>query len=181
MGHYDLNHSGKPIIEENHENFPCSDCNDVFLFEDEFNCHINLEHGIKTERNYCRKCKLSYVENHTCQMDNRGIGSNPCDKCNKTFSSRQYLICHKKIEHDKQLDFECLTCGKKVGSKKRLRNHVFSCHSQVTCEICDKEIANPYDLKKHKLAVHKDTTGASCPKSAFFTKSAFDKHMKDKH
>ena len=115
IGHYNLHHSGKPIIEENHENFPCLNCNDVFLFEDEFNCHINLVHGIKTEKNHCPKCKLSYVENHTCQMDNRGIGSNPYDKCDKTFSSRQYLIGHLKTEHDKQLDFECSTCGKKVG------------------------------------------------------------------
>ena len=129
----------------------------------------------------CRMLKITRVRWIIC----RGIGSNPCDKCSKTFSSRQYLIGHMKIEHEKQLDFECSTCGKKVGSKKRLRNHVFSCHSQVTCEICDKEIANPYDLKRHKLAVHKDTTGAwlceSCPKSAFFTKSSFNKHMKNKH
>ena len=99
--HYNLKHCGKPIVYENHEKFVCSNCNDVFLFEDEFNCHTNLVHGIKTERNYCPKCKLSYVENQTCQKDNRGIGSNPCDKCNKTFSSRQYLISHIKTEHDK--------------------------------------------------------------------------------
>ena len=76
IGHYDLHHSGKPIIEENHENFPCSNCNDVFLFEDEFNCHINLVHGIKTEKNYCPKCKLSYVENHNNAILNRALSDN---------------------------------------------------------------------------------------------------------
>merc|ERR1712166_240247 len=70
-------------------------------------------------------------------------------------------------------------------SKAKLSNHIFNCHSQFTCDICNKVIANPYDLKRHKLSVHKDTTGVwlceSCPKSAFFTKSKFDRHMKENH
>ena len=123
---------------------------------------------------------MSYVEIHKCQK-----GGHLCDQCNKMFSSRQHLIGHIKTEHDKQLDFECSTCGKKTGSNTKLLNHILRCHSQVRCEICNKEIANPYDLKRHKLAVHKDTTGVwlceSCPKSVFFTKSKFDKHVKDKH
>ena len=178
--HYNLKHSGKPIVYENHEKFVCSNCKDVFLFEDEFNCHKNLRHGIKTERNYCPKCKMSYVEIHKCQK-----GGHLCDKCEKIFSSRQHLIGHIKTEHDKQFDFECSTCGKKVGSNTKLLNHILQCHSKVKCEICSKEIANRYDLKRHKLAVHKDTTGVwlceICPKSVFFTKSKFDKHVRDKH
>ena len=134
---------------------------------------------------------MSYVELHTCQKGgetwppkNKGL-KYPCDRCSKTFSSKSHLIGHIKTDHEKQLDFECTTCSKKVGSKTQLSNHIFRCHSQVPCEICNKEIANPYDLKRHKLIVHKDTTGAwlcrRCPKSAFFTKSKFDQHMKDKH
>ena len=186
--HYKLHHRGQPIIAENQEKFECSNCDDVFLFEDELNRHRNLAHGIKTERNYCPQCKMSYVELHTCQKGgetwppkNKGL-KYPCDRCSKTFSSKSHLI---KTDHEKQLDFECTTCSKKVGSKTQLSNHIFRCHSQVPCEICNKEIANPYDLKKHKLIVHKDTTGVwlceSCPKSAFFTKSMFVKHMKEKH
>jgi hypothetical protein len=180
--HYDMHHCGRPIIKENHEKFKCLNCNDVFLFEDELNRHRNLEHGIKTNKNYCPQCKMSYVEIHKCQKAKDGF---PCEHCNKTYSSRQHLIGHIKTEHEKQLDFECSTCGKKVGTKSKLQNHVYRCHSQVTCEICNKEIANPTDLKRHKFAAHKDTTGVwlceSCPKSVFFTKSRFDQHVKEKH
>ena len=95
--HYNLKHCGKPIVYENHEKFVCSNCNDVFLFEDEFNRHKNLVHGIKTERNYCPNCKMSYVEIHKCQK-----GGHLCDKCEKIFSSRQHLIGHIKTEHDTQ-------------------------------------------------------------------------------
>ena len=180
--HYDIHHCGQPIIEENHEKFKCSNCSDAFLFEDELNRHKNLEHGIKTDKNYCPQCKMSYVEIHKCQKAKDGF---PCDQCNKKYSSRQHLIGHIKTEHDKQLDFECSTCGKKVGTKAKLQNHIYRCHSQVMCEICNKEIANPTDLKRHKFAAHKDTTGVwlceSCPKSVFFTKSKFDQHLKEKH
>ena len=40
-------------------------------------------------------------------------------------------------------------------------------------------------MTRHKFAAYKDTTGVwlceSCPKSFFFTKSKFDKHMKENH
>jgi hypothetical protein len=175
-----LYHGSKPILDENHEKFKCSHCRDIFLFEHEFDRHKNLAHGIKTDKNYCARCKESYVETHKCQKEGQH-----CDQCGKSFSSKTNLDGHIKVEHDKILDFECTVCGKKVGSNAKLLDHMFRCHSQVTCEICNKEIANPYDLKRHKLIVHKDTTGAwlcrRCPKSAFFTKSKFDQHMKDKH
>ena len=186
--HYKMFHCGLPILEKNHKRFDCSNCNDVFLFEDELNCHRNLEHGIKTEKNYCRKCRMAYVETHICFKDNNfpsQVKKYPCDQCSKIYASKPALNGHVKTVHEKQLDFECSICGKQVGSKNKLSNHIFSCHSQVTCDICNKVIANPYDLKKHKLSVHKDTTGVwlcqSCPKKAFFTKSMFDRHMKENH
>ena len=186
--HYKMYHAGQPIVEKNHKMFECSNCNDIFLFEDELNCHRNLDHGIKTEKNYCRECRMSYVEQHKCFKDNNfpsQVMKYPCNQCSKIYASKQALIGHVKTEHDKQLDFECSICGKQVGSKAKLSNHIFNCHSQVTCDICNKVIANPYDLKRHKLSVHKDTTGVwlceSCPKSFFFTKSKFDKHMKENH
>ena len=67
-----------------------------------------------------------------------------------------------------------------------LKNHVRKTHTEhVYCDICDKKISNPLELRRHKVFVHKETKGAwlcvECPKSAFFSKSTFDKHMKSKH
>jgi DNA-directed RNA polymerase subunit RPC12/RpoP len=137
-------------------------------------CTVSKRREIIVQSAKCRTLKYTSVKRVNISAINA-----------KMFSSKRHLIGHIKTEHEKQFDFECSTCGKKVASNTKLLNHILQCHSQVKCEICNKEIANPYDLKRHKLAVHKDTTGVwlcgSCPKSVFFNKSKFDKHMKDKH
>ena len=124
---------------------------------------------------------MSYAKLHKCQKEVKYT----CDQCGKIYSNKDHLISHIKTDHEKQLDFECSICGKRSATSTKLSMHIFRCHSQVKCAICNKEIANPYDLKKHKLNVHKDTTGVwlcrHCPKSAFFDKSKFEKHMRDKH
>jgi hypothetical protein len=52
-------------------------------------------------------------------------------------------------------------------------------------EICDEKIYNPLELRQHKVFVQKETKCAwlcvECPKSTFFSKSSFEKHMKAKH
>ena len=190
--HYRLNHPGKPIIADGHTKFCCTMCREFYFFEEELNCHLNLEHGMKTDKNYCPKCKAPYVDQHTCQIEKKYLKNGqkkdrvfPCKLCDKTYSSNAHLKGHVKTVHEKCLDFECAHCGKKVGSSVKLQNHINSCHSQVKCEICGKDIANPYDLRKHKVFVHKETKGVwlceRCPKSMFLSKATFEKHMKEKH
>ena len=179
--HYKASHSGKPIIARDHPQYNCTNCNEFFFFEDELNSHLNLSHGVKTEKNYCPRCKKSYIEQHDCPSIKRFA----CNQCDKTYSSNEHLKSHIRTVHEKCLDFECTHCGKKVGSQSKLNNHIYYSHSQVTCDTCGKEIANPYDLKKHKVFVHKETKGVwlceICPKSAFFSKATFNKHVKEKH
>ena len=188
--HYKDIHPGKPIIAEGQTRYSCTMCRKFFFFEDELNCHMNLEHGVKTEKNYCPKCKAAYVDQHTCRFEkkyqyNREKREFACKQCDKTYSSNAHLEGHIKTVHENRLDFECQHCSKKVGSKIKLKNHIFSCHSQVKCEICGKDIANPYDLRKHKVFVHKETKGVwlceRCPKSMFLSKSTYEKHLKEKH
>ena len=80
---------------------------------------------------------------------------------------------------------EALFKKKKLASKKTLDNHIVQSHNQVTCELCHKKVATKTDLRKHKVFVHNDTKGAwlcdRCPKTVFFMKSMFEKHMKNKH
>ena len=197
--HYITCHPNKPIIANEHPKYKCTQCNEFYFFEEELNCHYNLDHGVKTEKNYCPKCKQSYTENHKCIVDyqreyykkRHEEGSlkkakrHPCHLCDMTYSTSAHLKGHIKTVHEKILDYECQHCGKKVGSQVKLQNHINACHSQVRCEICGKDIANPYDLKKHKVFVHKETEGVwlcpRCPKSMFLTKSMFERHVKTKH
>ena len=188
--HYKNNHPGKHIIAKGHIKYNCTNCDDFFLFKEELNFHLNLDHGVKTDKKYCPRCKKSYVEHHKCPMEyNHQQNSKgkrfPCNQCDKTYSCNVHLKSHIRTVHEKCLDFECTQCGKKLGSNVKLKNHTYYSHSQVNCDTCGKEIANPHDLKRHKVFVHKETKGVwfceICPKSAFFSKSTFDKHVKDKH
>ena len=88
--------------------------------------------------------------------------------------------------HEKRLDFPCEHCGKKWPTLSTMKNHARQAHTQqVICEICKKKISNPLELRRHRVFVHKQTEGAwlcpKCPKSAYFSKSTFEKHMRTKH
>ena len=93
---------------------------------------------------------------------------------------------HVLSAHEKRQDFACEHCEKRFPTLKVLEGYVKQTHTQnVKCEICDKKISNPIELRRHKVFVHKETEGAwlceMCPKSALFSKSTFEKHMKTKH
>ena len=190
--HYSLNHPGKPIIAKGHTKYQCTNCDDLFLFEAELKCHLDLEHGVKTDKKHCPKCRKSYDDKHTaCYFDNNKSedGSEngkrfSCAHCEKTYTTEGHLKSHIRADHEKRLDFECPNCDKKFGSRIKLQNHVYYSHSHVTCDICNKEIAKP-DFKRHRVFVHKETRGVwlceRCPKSVFFSKATFAKHIREKH
>jgi hypothetical protein len=103
-----------------------------------------------------------------------------------TFTKKHNLQSHVIKVHEKRCEFACDHCGKKWATSNLLRCHIKKTHTEhVNCEICNKKISNPFELKRHKVFVHKETKGAwlcvKCPKSAFFSKSTFEKHMKTKH
>ena len=195
--HYKNHHPNQPIIVNSVTKFSCTNCDEFYFTKEDLEAHLNLKHGIETERKYCKKCKQPYKDQHTCQTLNKKkykpakkypqkkeIYS--CGHCSNTFTTLQNLQGHILSAHEKQFDFECEHCGKKLATVKRLQNHISQCHSShVVCEICQKQISNPYELKRHKVFVHKVTKGVwfcdKCPKNAFFSKTTFDKHVKDKH
>merc|ERR1712241_538942 len=98
--HYKSKHPGKPIIAKDHEKHHCNLCTEFFLTKDSLNCHLNLDHGMKTEKNFCRDCKQPYTNEHTsCPRNYKN--PNPvkkekiiCPQCNKSYSSKQYLREH---------------------------------------------------------------------------------------
>ena len=191
--HYKNLHPGQPVLSRGHENFECTKCPDFFFMKHELEAHLNIEHGVETEKKYCKCCRVAYKDVHNCavkkQRMNRTGRRNqvfPCNQCMREFSSPDYLSDHVKSVHENRLDYECQQCKKKFVSKNRLAQHIFQTHSsQVNCDVCDKKISNPAQLKRHKVFAHNETDGAvfcvHCPKSVFFSEQSYRVHMENKH
>ena len=186
--HYRKVHPNKPIILDGIDKFQCSYCKAFFFSKLNLERHSHLKHGKEPDagKKFCKKCSAPFSNQHKCQKENGKINSYPCENCHVTFTSKDNLESHVLSVHEKRLDFSCDHCGKKCPTLKVLDGHIKQVHSQnVKCEICDKKISNPIELRRHKVFVHKQTDGAwlceMCPKSAFFSKTTFEKHMKTKH
>ena len=184
--HYKKVHPDKPIILDGIKKFPCGHCNDYFFSKINLERHSHLKHGEESGKKICKKCSAPFSIQHKCRKENGKVNSYPCDYCHLTFTSKDNLKSHVLSVHEKRLDYACEHCGKRCPTLKVLDGHVKQTHTQnVKCEICDKKVSNPIALRRHKVFVHKETKGAwlcvECPKSAFFSKSTFEKHMKTKH
>ena len=184
--HYKEVHPDKPIILEGIDKFHCDYCNNFFFTKINLERHSYVKHGKETGKKICQKCFGPFSTQHNCQKERYIRSTYICDNCGMTFASKDNLKSHVLSVHEKRLDFACKHCGKRFPTLKVLEGHVKQTHTQnVKCEICDKKISNPIELRRHKVFVHKETEGAwlceMCPKSAFFSKSTFEKHMKTKH
>ena len=184
--HYKEVHPDKPIILEGIDKFHCDYCNNFFFTKINLERHSYVKHGKETGKKICQKCFGPFSTQHNCQKERYIRSTYICDNCGMTFTSKDNLKSHVLSVHEKRLDFACKHCGKRFPTLKVLEGHVKQTHTQnVKCEICDKKISNPIELRRHKVFVHKETEGAwlceMCPKSAFFSKSTFEKHMKTKH
>ena len=161
--HIDVHH---PEYDE--KKLFCDKCGKSFIYELSLKQHVNF------------RCKFSeYEQNERKKVFN-------CDHCHMTFTKKHNLQSHVIKVHEKSCEFACDHCGKKWATSNLLRCHIKKTHIEhVNCEICNKKISNPFELKRHKVFVHKETKGAwlcvECPKSAFFSKSSFERHMKTKH
>lgn len=128
------------IIAENFKIF-CNLCQidvDNFL---SLRRHFKIEHN---RRGYARCCKRNFFT-RSLLVDHIQVHLNPeffkCPQCNKVFSDRSRLLCHKKLhEDDSKLD-KCDICGKLFADKGALKKHVQTHSSEklFPCSICGKQ------------------------------------------
>jgi len=172
--------------------YTCNLCSEFFFVQDELDCHLNLDHDVKMDKVYCKRCKYPCkdLRTHKCIGRNKHFSKKKeqiftCTQCQKTFKRNINLQSHIKSQHENSLDFDCTICGKKFALLKTLKNHIWQCHTPVSCKICEKTVATSIDLKKHIVLVHNNTNGAwlcdKCPKKVFFVKTNFEKHIREKH
>ena len=79
-----------------------------------------------------------------------------CDKCDKIFSSKNYLETHKYICKGKNIiEFKCEYCDKILSSKQNLETHTKKCETikeekVFKCIYCNKILSSKQMLENHK-------------------------------
>ena len=76
-----------------------------------------------------------------------------CTKCDVTFSQKASQKRRLETVHEIKKQFEC-ECGEQFSTKKSLRRHENSVHSEVKkvfqCEFCDLKVSRKDNLKTHQ-------------------------------
>lgn len=75
-----------------------------------------------------------------------------CDKCSKTFKTKEKAERHKLDVHPVDL-LQCDLCGVTLKSRKALKLHV-SRHENFVCSSCGKSFTDEAELESHKK-IHK--------------------------
>ncbi|XP_030012690.1 zinc finger protein 394-like isoform X2 [Sphaeramia orbicularis] len=75
-----------------------------------------------------------------------------CCLCDKSFSSRQYLINHAFRMHSKETDVACAVCGKTFDSSDNLHAHLKSYKAMKVCCICGKQCKRMSALTEHMIS-----------------------------
>ncbi|XP_057661592.1 zinc finger protein OZF-like isoform X39 [Diorhabda carinulata] len=148
----------------------CEICGQGFVTNQEYQFHIGSKHGNATY--ICYICGRSCYDKATLQghvqSHKSDYGSNPnikCDVCQKTFLRDRYLRQHyQRVHKDGGQTFVCDHCGKKVNSKRSLRDHLLIHQGlkPIKCKECGKGFALRTTLKLH-MRTHTGQKPYECP------------------
>ena len=166
--HYQTCHPTLEMIAPGRDRYSCTQCSEFFFLQDELDCHLNLDHDVKMDKIYCKRCKRSCkdLNLHICVRDHKYPVSNAerkkrnqrvCPHCDKVFSSLDNMKSHIKSTHEKIYEFECKHCSKKLASAKTLKGHILQCHpkEKSVCLQCGKVFSSPGNLTGHVKSAHK--------------------------
>ncbi|XP_052896009.1 transcription factor grauzone-like [Anopheles moucheti] len=159
----------------------CELCEDKLESFTTLKNHYFKQHGVQGYIKCCgrtfhsRYRLLEHVSYHV------GASMVRCDICNKSFSSRSYLLVHKSRKHGQAEDrpYKCTQCHQSYAMECHLKAHIVS-HVRVNCTICGKQLASALSLRTHMINMHAKRENHICDSCGreFRSRQAFERHVK---
>lgn len=155
-------------------NYPCTECNKVFMCERYLRRHLNTHTTIQHVCTFCDKQfkTAAYLKMHSIVH----TGEKPfrCNLCDAAFNRRDKLNRHK-LTHETTKKFKCpfkhthIGCTKEFNRPDKLKAHVLT-HSGVkphTCDLCSRTFSRLSRLREHKKLHHdnKDDSNEKRPEN----------------
>jgi KRAB domain-containing zinc finger protein len=176
LNHYRVSHKKLPPGYENHEQFICEQCSDLFITEESLRKHIAKKHTNPTERQ-CPKCGQEfsgrlYLSQHYKLVHGAVLPSMEdcekflCDECPSVFFAKESLASHKRQHHMSLSDpkrtpkkrKQCPHCPKTFAAHQSWLEHIKSKHEMNTpykCDECTRSYGTKCRLLVHKTSMHK--------------------------
>ena len=109
----------------------------------------------------CKLCMKDFRSGQTLKSHTNFVHEGKGEKCDICFVELSDTIAirrHKKAIHERQIMYECDSCGKTFNEEGNLRCHVKTVHEKnaekCRCETCGKDYSDKGNLKKHIARVH---------------------------
>lgn len=141
-------------------NFPCTECNKVFMCERYLRRHLNTHTAVQHVCTYCDKQfkTAAYLKMHGVVH----TGEKPfrCNLCEAAFNRRDKLNRHK-LTHETVKKFKCpykphIGCTKEFNRPDKLKAHVRT-HDGIRphpCDACSRSFTRLSRLREHKKLHH---------------------------
>ncbi|XP_066939920.1 uncharacterized protein [Macrobrachium rosenbergii] len=153
------------ILTHQYGDYECENCNFKFASLQQLSIHEEKVHNIKV-------CKV-------------------CEYCQKEFSERIHLICHRRKEHPESIEaqkarYSCSECGMKFLIRGNLVRHS-KAHEREKhakpheCDICGKVLGNKYSLATHIKSHSGGTFKCSACDKTFVSKYTLQDHVRRIH
>lgn len=148
-------------------NFPCTECNKVFMCERYLRRHLNTHTTVQHVCTYCDKQfkTAAYLKMHSVVH----TGEKPfrCNLCEAAFNRRDKLNRHK-LTHETVKKYKCpfkphIGCTKEFNRPDKLKAHVLT-HSGVRphpCDACSRTFSRLSRLREHKKLHHDANNNSS--------------------
>ncbi len=129
----------------------------------------------------------------------RKVKTISCDRCDKTYSSKQELIDHVNFTHENVLAYQCDICSTKFGLLTSYHRHMRRSHKienkakikkrppvkkpGLKCNNCNKSFCSNQNLQDHVNFVHENMTLYQCDvcDAKFGFKMLLDRHTEILH